>query len=341
MTSQRSYTELHSKEESMRFWVNPNTSSSLTSDDKSVILEISEESKSILSQQSIGAEKVSCSEEEDNSLSDKDKLKIRLIEDFFKYCLGKKIKIIVPSMKKLKDLNTNQSSEGLSRANQRAGWGFEFRRNETHYESEKVSFSAEGKILTKDGREINISLQVSVSREFLQQSSLSIRAGDAVLKDPLVINYEGNSFNLSDTKFSFDIDSDGQSEQISFAGAGSGFLSLDLNNDGVINDGSELFGTDSGDGFSDLSAYDDDKNGWIDENDEVFDKLRIWTKDSNGNDSLFALGEKGIGAVYLGNVSTVFSLKSEGNLNGVARKTGIFLREDGSAGTIQHIDVAI
>ena len=40
---------------------------------------------------------------------------------------------------------------------------------------------------------------------------------------------------------------------------------LDINEDGKINDGKELFGTASGNGFGDLAAYDQDNNGWIDE----------------------------------------------------------------------------
>ena len=77
----------------------------------------------------------------------------------------------------------------------------------------------------------------------------------------------------------FDIDADGEEESISYLQGGSGYLALDKNGDGVINDGSELFGTKSGDGFADLAEYDADGNGWIDENDPIFDKLLIWAKD--------------------------------------------------------------
>jgi len=147
---------------------------------------------------------------------------------------------------------------------------------------------------------------------------------------------------LTDSKFSFDIDCDGSPDQISRLCAGSGFLSLDLNNDGKINDGSELFGAQSGNGFTDLSLYDSDNNGWIDENDAVFDKLRIWSQDEYGNDILFALGQKGIGAICLGSAGTSFSLRGEGNKeNGVIQRTGIFLNENGSAGTIQHVDLVV
>ena len=50
----------------------------------------------------------------------------------------------------------------------------------------------------------------------------------------------------------------------------------------------------------------------------------------------------GIGAIYLGNVDTIFDMKdSSNNLNGVLRNTGIYLKENGEAGTIQHVDLAI
>ena len=124
--------------------------------------------------------------------------------------------------------------------------------------------------------------------------------------------------------------------------AGSGFLALDKNGDGKINDGNELFGVKSGDGFADLAEYDSDGNGWIDENDEVFDKLKVWTRTEDGKDELKSLKDSGVGAIFLGAEDTEFTLEGEdGVLDGKVRKTGIFLKEDGSAGTIQHVDLAI
>ena len=131
--------------------------------------------------------------------------------------------------------------------------------------------------------------------------------------------------------------------KIYFAGVVSVFLALYKNNDGVINDGNELFGTKSGDGFKDLERYDEDGNGWIDEGDSVFNNLKIWTKDENGKNNLLSLSDVGIGAIYLGRADTTFSLNdaSSNETNAVIRKTGIYLREDGTAGTIQHVDLAL
>ena len=75
------------------------------------------------------------------------------------------------------------------------------------------------------------------------------------LFDPLVINIGTDSAKVSNQKFKFDLDSDGKEDSISMPTRGSAFLALDKNEDGTINDGNELFGTKSGDGFKDLREY--------------------------------------------------------------------------------------
>ncbi len=214
-------------------------------------------------------------------------------------------------------------------------------RHEVYQESQKMSFGAQGKIKTADGKEIDFSTQLTMSREFAAEHFSTIRE-EVQFKDPLVVNFDGPAAALTDTKFQFDIDSDGELDQMSFLKPGSGFLALDKNEDGLINNGNELFGANNGNGFADLAQYDLDNNGWIDENDSIFEKLRIWTKDQEGNDVLFVLGQKGVGAIYLGNVDTQFNYKNDANqTQGALRQTGIFLREDGTAGTMQQIDLVV
>ncbi|MBQ8665647.1 MAG: hypothetical protein IJ526_02140, partial [Lachnospiraceae bacterium] len=148
--------------------------------------------------------------------------------------------------------------------------------------------------------------------------------------------------DVRDQTFRFDLDADGKEDEISMLGKGSGFLALDKDGNGKIDDGSELFGTKSGDGFGELREYDSDGNGWIDENDEIFSKLKVWCKDENGNDVLMDLKEADIGAIYLGEQQTEFTLGgTDGYRDGVIRSTGVFLRESGGAGTIQHVDLSM
>jgi len=209
----------------------------------------------------------------------------------------------------------------------------------SYYESETTSFSTQGKVVTADGREIDFGIDVTMSRSFASEYSESVSQGLRYI-DPLVINIDSNPTSIEDMKFEFDLDSDGKKEEISMLGSTSAFLALDKNGNGEIDDGSELFGTSSGDGFKDLSAYDLDKNGWIDEADEVFDKLRLWQVNADGTKTLYTLKDKDIGALYLGNVDTTFSVNNDNNeTNALIRKTGLFLREDGSAGTMAHVDL--
>lgn len=214
----------------------------------------------------------------------------------------------------------------------------------THTEFENTSFKSTGQVQTSDGRSLSFNVELTLGRSLVQRiDTLKDETYTRILTDPLVINMDTNATSISDQKFKFDIDSDGDEDEISFTGKGSGFLALDKNEDGKINDGSELFGTKSGDGFKDLAEYDKDKNGWIDENDEIFDKLKVWTKDAEGNDKLLSLKEADVGAIYLGNLDTEFSFKDDmGNTDAVLRKTGIYLKEStGAAGTVAHVDLAL
>lgn len=209
-------------------------------------------------------------------------------------------------------------------------------------ETETTCFNTTGTAITADGRELSFNISLEMSRSFTQMASESIDFGQPRLCDPLVINLNTNVASVSDQKFFFDIDADGIKDYISMLGADSGYLALDNNEDGVINDGSELFGTTSGNGFKDLLAHDEDGNGWIDEADSIFKKLKIWSMDEHGNATLIDLLEAGVGAIYLGYENTEFSLKNaENETNAVIQKTGLFLFEDGTSGTVQQMDLAV
>jgi hypothetical protein len=213
---------------------------------------------------------------------------------------------------------------------------------EKHVEKEKSDYKASGKVQTEDGRDIKVEVNVSMARKKERDTFIAMSSPLDNLFDPLIINTKAQTSGLSDKKFKFDLDADGKQDEISMTKSGSGFLALDKNGDGKINDGTELFGVKSGDGFKDLAEYDTDGNGWIDENDEVFDKLKVWSKTEDGKDELKSLKESGVGAIFLGAENTEFTIEGEdGVLDGKVRKTGIFLKEDGTAGTIQHVDLAI
>jgi Ca2+-binding RTX toxin-like protein len=112
---------------------------------------------------------------------------------------------------------------------------------------------------------------------------------------PLVLDLDGDGIETIDLRAShiqFDHDSNGFAEQTGWIHADDGFLVLDLNRNGKIDNGSELFGNHTllsdgklaENGFLALASYDVNLDGRIDRHDSVWSRLRVW-KDQNGNGS--------------------------------------------------------
>ena len=207
-------------------------------------------------------------------------------------------------------------------------------------EAERVSFSAEGVVRTADGQEIDISVALNASRALVQEESLKGRYRDGKIADELIVDYQGVSASVTETQFNFDIDLAKDSGASSVVATHSGLLAIDANGDGAVDTGSELLGTDNGDGLAELAAHDEDGNLWIDAGDTIFGSLSLFARDADGNGRLLTLGEAGIGAIYLGSVATQFDILSAGG-EAAARvqSSGIYLNEDGSVGSLQTIDV--
>ncbi len=240
---------------------------------------------------------------------------------------------------KFKFLHQSSGGSGgnaAAAANARVNAGVVHQRTTLHSEMEQTNFHAQGTVVTSDGRRIQFSAGLAMEHQF--QSASVTTSNPAQTQDPLVVNFGGAPAQLTGGKVSFDLNSDGTPEAISFVGSGSGFLALDKNGDGKVNDGSELFGPHTGQGFAELASYDSDGNGWIDEGDPIYSKLRIWTAD----EGLSTLADKGVGAISVSSTETPFALKDSQNiLQGNVRATGVYLSNNGAVGTIQQVDLAV
>lgn len=278
-------------------------------------------------------------------LSPQDELKMRLIEDLLSQVLGREVKL-----SRFRGPDAHRDGDGVpqatddaapqapSQAPAQAGWGFEATIDERTVRQERMSFAAAGQVHTADGKDISFSLDLDMERIEVQESRLEIRLGDAVRKDPLVLNFAGNAAELTERAFAFDLDADGQTDSVHLATGGSAFLARDPG-EGPF-DGRILFGPATGDGFAELAALDDDGNGWIDEADAAWNDLRLWSRDETGADSLRTLGDAGVGALHLGSVATPWELEG-----GAIARTGVWLGEPGTGaptvGTVQHVDLYV
>lgn len=137
----------------------------------------------------------------------------------------------------------------------------------------------------REGIQTGIATQVEVLRSLLLEWSAACRRTG----DPLVIDLDGNGVGFSAAPVTFDLLGDGHPQQVSWVGPRAALLAIDLDGDGRIGSGAELFGdrSDCGsarclDGVMALGDYDrqargGNGDGQIDSRDAVYPKLRLWT----------------------------------------------------------------
>ena len=279
-------------------------------------------------------------------LSEEDKAKIRLLETLLSALTGKRfkfqqvVKMDEESRGKGKsDPSTNHSVKNTPQ-NTRSQIGIRISAKHEIAESEQMSFRSEGLVRTSDGREIQFAVNLNMERSYYESSDVLIEIG-AKLQDPLVINFDGKGVAFGEDSLELDITLDGTAERFRNLAEGSGFLVLDKNGNGEVDDGSELFGPQSGNGFSELSAYDEDGNGWIDESDTAFNDLKIWTVSPEGQKTMIGLKEADVGAIYLGSVASDYHIKDGDDLIAKIRETSVYLKETGGAGTLHMLDLKI
>lgn len=108
-----------------------------------------------------------------------------------------------------------------------------------------------------------------------------------LLCSPILIDLDREGFRLTSATagVEFDLDRDGSAERVAWttAGSGDGWLGLDRNGNGRIDDGGELFGdatdqpeSDEPNGYRALAVYDDDGDSRISETDPIYPSLRLW-----------------------------------------------------------------
>lgn len=205
---------------------------------------------------------------------------------------------------------------------------------------ENLSFEALGKVQTEDGRIIDFMLALDFDRSTEIQESAYF-SSQVEMIDPLMLNINGGTVELTEQWFEFDLLANGSNKGLLKTAHGSGYLAFDKNNNGVIDNGRELFGPMTNNGFEELRQYDEDGNGWIDANDSIYSQLGMLTFNEEGAVFISAK-DAGLGAIYLGAISSDYQLLSdEGKALGSIKQTGVGLSEQGQTLLIQEVHLQL
>ncbi|MEW5949276.1 MAG: calcium-binding protein [Thermodesulfobacteriota bacterium] len=164
---------------------------------------------------------------------------------------------------------------------------------------------------------------------------------------PIILDLDGDGVETTHIKDGayFDHDGNGFNEQTGWAGADDGILVRDINGNGAIDDGKELFGnqtiledgTTAANGFQALADLDDNLDGKIDAGDAAWTSLKVW-QDVDGDgfsaaDEFHTLDELGIQSINTGYVDSTF-IDAQGNEH---RQIGSFTKTDGTTGTATDV----
>ena len=193
----------------------------------------------------------------------------------------------------------------------------------------------------------------AIARQFdenLRAVALGIRYNTKTgenTRSPLVVDLDGDGVETIGTNSNvyFDHDNNGFAESTGWVGKDDGLLVRDLNNNGQIDDGTELFGNNSvlssgekaANGFEALKDLDSNNDGIFNSSDTAWNQVKVW-KDANSNGvvdegELLTLEQAGIENIDL-NYQNSNAVDTNGNTVG---QIGSFDKENGTQGNISDI----
>ena len=164
--------------------------------------------------------------------------------------------------------------------------------------------------------------------------------------DPLILDLDGDGIETVSLKkgVNFDFDNNGFAEKTGWIGKDDALLVHDINKNGQIDNGSELFGdlttvdeTVASNGFEALKLYDKNQDGIINSSDEIYSQLQLW-KDGNQNgkvdaNELLSLSQLGITGFNL-NYENINIADENGNSH---TQKSTYIKSDGTMGTLEDV----
>ena len=166
-------------------------------------------------------------------------------------------------------------------------------------------------------------------------------------KSPLIVDLDGDGIEtvgVSDGVY-FDHDGNGFAEKSGWVGKDDGLLVRDINGNGQIDDGTELFGNNSvlssgakaANGFEALKELDSNKDGVFNSSDEAWNEVKVW-KDMNQNGFVENGELLSMEEVNIKEINLSYQNENIKDINeNIIGQTGSFIKNDNSAGNISDI----
>ena len=166
-------------------------------------------------------------------------------------------------------------------------------------------------------------------------------------RDPIILDLDGDGIETiaRSANVHFDHDLNGFAEQSGWVGRDDALLVRDLDGDGNISSGAELFGDHTrlgngafaANGFAALADLDSNHDGVLDDNDKAFSSLRLW-QDRNGNGITDAGELSDLGAAGVKTLNVDFSHTNKTDAAGNAlRQLGSYVAADGSTRSLGDV----
>lgn len=166
-----------------------------------------------------------------------------------------------------------------------------------------------------------------VAQRAVEAAQAAFRKAETT-RSPIIIDLDGDGVETlaEGSGIHFDHDGNGFAESTGWAGKDDAFLVADLNGDGKIDTGRELFGDNTlladgrraANGFAALATYDSNKDGVVDALDADFSKLRLW-RDANSDGEVQAGELLGLADFKIAGINTSFTehttVDAQGNVH--------------------------
>ncbi|WDE10780.1 hypothetical protein [Thalassomonas haliotis] len=212
---------------------------------------------------------------------------------------------------------------------------------------QSLSYQMQGQFQLDD-KQISLSYEFNISSESTRYRRFATRAGN--LQDPLLVQFGNQSLGHIQDRQAFDINNDKSLDKLPVFSGDVGYLVFDENANGRADDGSELFGPASGNGFQELAAFDSNQNGFIDKDDEHFEQLYLWQPKGESEGEVepgaqqqwLSLDDAGIAAINLSAIETPYSFYDENDqLEAQMRRSSFAIGENGRGYGVHQVDVRI